>query len=417
MARQHVTLLTVLLVLMFISPAGYAQVVKDTLGIHGALILARENDPELNRLEEEVEVLKSELGPAWGIESPELFYFREGINGNSFLEQRWGVSQSFSFPLTGYYRNQRVSAEVNSAGLNIEAAALRLKAEVKQAYVELAYAVKNINLVDRRVQLSRELRDIARARLEVGESSEIDLIQADIQLSEAENDLREAERLYDNARYALFRIVGLDPDRQRYEIIFPDTLAYFNASIEQDAVMAKLEAHPEVLLSVEMVSSAEAGIKAATSSYLPDLRVDFYRQDLGNDYRFNGFEVGVSIPLWFGLNESNRVQRAKAQHRQAEWAVSERILNIKEQAEQAWHGYETSQATIRTYTRHIQERTTSLLDLTREGYRIGELELLRLLEAQRTYLNSEQRYYQALREYYIQVIQLERFLQTELIFK
>jgi outer membrane protein, heavy metal efflux system len=57
-----------------------------------------------------------------------------------------------------------------------------------------------------------------------------------------------------------------------------------------------------------------------------------------------------------------------------------------------------------------------LLELTQEGYRMGELDLLRVLESQRTYLEAEQQYYQSLKNYYLQLIELEKYLPNEIVF-
>jgi len=394
----------------------FSQSEKSVLTVKDALNFALQNNPELNRVEEQIRIQESDLGLSWGIESPELFYFKEGINGNSFSEKRYGISQSMQFPLTGYYQNRRAKSDVQRVEKLYEAELIRLRAEVKKAYTELAFSIKKIGLIERRMGLARELREIAQARLEAGESTELDLIQADIQYTQAQNDFREAEQMKNEARYALFRVIGLDPEQQKYGVSFPDTLSYFDADISQKNVLQGLEEIPEIQSFQKNVESANRGVKVAKSNYLPDLRADYYRQDFGSGFEFDGFEIGVSVPLWFGLNQSNRVKQAKAVQRQAEWTVSEATLKVKERAENAWHRYETSRNTIISYREVIQSRATNLLELTREGYRLGELELLRVLEAQRTFLSAEEKYYQSLRNYYLQLIELERYLPNELVF-
>ena len=172
----------------------FSQSEKSVLTVKDALNLALQNNPELNRVEEQIRIQESDLGLSWGIESPELFYFKEGINGNSFSEKRYGISQSMQFPLTGYYQNRRAKSDVQRVEKLYEAELIRLRAEVKKAYTELAFSIKKIGLAERRMRLARELREIAQARLEVGESTELDLIQADIQYTQAQNDFREANR-------------------------------------------------------------------------------------------------------------------------------------------------------------------------------------------------------------------------------
>jgi outer membrane protein, heavy metal efflux system len=384
--------------------------------ISDALQIAMQNNPELNRIEEQIQIQKTYTGLAWGIDSPELFYMKEGMDGHSFMEKRWGISQTLSFPLTGYYQDRTAKSEIEIAELQFEAARREIRAAVKEAYTELAYSLKQIELVNSELNLARELQEIAQIRLEVGESSELDLIQSEIQSYRAQNDLRLAEEMKDKARYALFRVIGLDPEDQQYGITFPDTLSFIDTDIVQQQVMKSLELNPEIRLVELKTESARRNIRTAKSSYLPDLRINYYRQDYGGGFEFNGFEIGVSIPVWFGFNERNKVKRAHAEARQAEWSEIESILRVKEKAENAWHSYETSRESIRIHRDFIQSRTSILLSLTQEGYRAGEMDLLRVLEAQRVYLEGIRQYYQALRNYYLQLIALELFLPNEIVF-
>jgi cobalt-zinc-cadmium efflux system outer membrane protein len=218
-------------------------------------------------------------------------------------------------------------------------------------------------------------------------------------------------------RYNLFEIIGLDEEQQTYDISFPDTLHFMNVSINQDDVLSQLQSHPQLQQISELQEAASYQTKATKSSYLPDINLKYYRQDFGNGFDFNAFEVGVSVPLWFGINQSNRVQSSKATERTVEWRFIEQQLAVKKQAEQAWHGYETARSNINRFQESIREKSLELVSMTQRGYRMGELDLLTLLEAQRTYLRTQQAYYETLRDYYLSVIELEKFMQTDIIFK
>jgi cobalt-zinc-cadmium efflux system outer membrane protein len=392
------------------------QAQESRITVRDALDIAFRNNPELNRASEQINIEKSYQGRALGIRSPEVYYYKEGISDNLFSEQSWGVSQSIAFPLTGYYQRKKVSSDIDVAEMNLNAVEIDIRASVKLAYAELAYAIKRVELIEREVELAEELRQTADARLEAGESTELDLIQAEIQLAQSQNALKEAERLKNDARYALFRLIGLNPDEQMYGVVYPDTLAYVDIQISQRQVLDEMEDHPENRVRELMVESSNREINAAKSRFLPDIRFDFYRQDFGNGYDFNGFNVGLTIPLWFGFNEGQSIQRAKAVRNQAEWSRIESDLILKESAEKAWHGYEASRQKIQAHIEVIESRSAMLLELTREGYRMGELDLLRLLEAQRTYLQGQQVFYQTLKDYYVQLIELERFLPNEIVF-
>ena len=388
----------------------------DNLSVNKALEIAYQHNPRVNQLKNRIEAQRQQQGLSWGIQNPELTYAREGIGEDSFSEQRWVINQSLDFPLTSYYRYKGEKANTSSLERELEALKLQLKANVKSAYTLLAFAIESSNLASERVDLFSSLRDAAQARADLGESSEIDAMQADLQLTEAQNNREKTYRDIMEARYNLFEMIGLDEEQQRYEISFPDTLHYVAVDINQIEILQRLQDHPQLQQISKSQLAASYQTKAARSSYLPDLNLKYYRQEFGNGFDFNGFEVGISIPLWFGINQSNRVQQSKARYRVVEWQFQEEQLSIKKQAEQAWHGYETTKSNILRFRESIQAKSKELVDMTQKGYRLGELDLLTLLEAQRTYLRTQQAYYETLRDYYLRVIELEQYLQTDIIF-
>lgn len=386
------------------------------LGIQKALEIAYQQNPRLNQLKYQIEAQKRQEALSIGLRDPELSYFREGIGQGGFAEQRWSVTQQLDFPLTSYYRYKGARAQTGSLELQLQALKLQVKADVKAAYAQLAYAIENSHLAGEQVRLFENLKNAAQARADLGETSHIDAMQADLQLREAQNNMEMAYKQIMDARYDLFQTIGLEPEDQTYDINFPDTLRYVEVNINQEVVMEKLEAHPQLQQIARKQQAASYQTRVAKSSYMPDLNVSYYRQDYGGNYDFHGFEVGISIPLWFGVNQSKRVQQAHANYKTVSWKYEENQLMLKKQAEQTWHGYETTRANIKRFRETIQSQSIELVQMTQKGYRLGELDLLTLLEAQRTYLRTQQAYYQTLRDYYLRIIELEQYLQADIIF-
>lgn len=406
-----------LTILISFQPAAPDTSDLDNLGVAKALEIAYQHNPRINQLRHQINAQRQRHPLSLGIRDPEVTYAREGIGGNTFAEQRWVVSQSLDFPLTAYYRFKSEKARTRSMELELRALKLQIKAEVKSAYTRLAYAIESSHLARESVELFKNLRDAAQARADLGESSDIDAMQADLQLAEAQNSMEKSYRDIMNARYDLFETIGLEEDQQTYEISFPDTLHYVAVKVNQDEVMERLGDHPRLKQLGRRRLAASYQTKVAKSGYLPDFSLKYYRQDFGNGFDFNAFEVGFSIPLWFGINQSNRVQQSRARANAVEWRFQEERLTIKKQAEQAWHGYETSRANIIRFRESIQDKSLELVAMTQRGYRMGELDLLTLLEAQRTYLRTQQAYYETLRDYYLRIIELEEYLQRDVIFK
>jgi cobalt-zinc-cadmium efflux system outer membrane protein len=408
--------LLVFLMFFQVSPSSSDTTDLSALSAQTALEIAYRQNPQINQLQYQVRAQEKQEVLSFGISDPEISYMREGIEGGGFTEQRWSLSQSIEFPLTGIYRNRQERSTTESLELKLQDLKNQVKSDVKTAYTQLAYALQSGNLAGERVLLFENLREAAQARADMGESSEIDAMQADLQLQEARSNQETTFKEIMNARYDLFQTIGLDPEEQTYDIGFTDTLSYMIVDIDQDEVMERLRDHPKLKQIEREVEASVYGKKLAKSTYLPDLNLSYYRQDFGSNYDFYGFEVGVSIPLWFTARQSPKVQQANAIQNATEWKYEDHRLLIKKQAEQTWHSYESAKNNIERFRENIQNKSLELVQMTQKGYSLGELDLLTLLEAQRTYLRTQETYYQTLRDYYLTVIDLERYLQTDIIF-
>lgn len=413
--RASAVLLTTL-VLVGSSVAQDVDGVGDRLGVYEAIEVAYVQSPVLNTLRAQIDAKQGQWWTGFGIHPPALTYTREGIGSGTYAEQRLAVSQAVDFPLTSYYRLKRTDTEQDALVLTLDAESARLKAAVKKAYTDLLYTQELVHLRSQEVRLADELLAAAAVRVEVGEASGLEQMKAEVQRAEAQSSLEDARRQFQNARYDLFNLVGLDPDAQRYEIVFSDTLVYIDVAIDQAQVLARIDVQPELQSAARTLDAAHLGVKQTRSSLLPALQFDIYPQDFGEGYDRFGFQVGLRLPLWVVPNYRGSLRMAKAEVQQQAWQQQAVYLDLKKRVEQAWHGYETSKQVVDRYRTIVRARSEELLARTQEGYLLGELDLLTLLDTQRTYLASELRFYDALRDYYFQLIDLERFLGEDLVF-
>jgi len=411
------TFFITLLVVFQVAPSDTNTTSLSNLSVDKALNIAYIHNPRVNQLRYRIESQRQQQGLSLHINDPVITYAREGIGKGSFAEQRWVVSQSLEFPLTSYYRFRSEQSTTKSLEDQLQALKLQLKADVKSAYTKLAYSIEYSHLARERVNLFESLKNAAQSRADLGESSAIDAMQAELQLTEAKNNMEMAYKQIMDARYNLFRTIGLEPEDQTYDISFPDTLQYLEVKIDQNTVLENLPNHPELRQVNMQQQAASFQTKIAKSSYLPNINLQYYRQDFGQGFDFNAFEIGITLPLWFATKQSNYVEQTQAQYRTISWRYTQTKLTLKKQAEQAWHGYETSRANILRFRKSIQSKSRELVNKTQRGYRLGELDLLTLLEAQRTYLRTQESYYQTLRDYYLHIIEIEKYLQTDIIFE
>ena len=404
-----------LALLLNFSFTGNAQL----LTIRDAVDQAIQNNAKINQMRSELNQKKEEWRTQTGISAPEFSYMKEGINPKAdqpFQEKRMTVSQSIDFPLTTSYRLKAIREEEKAMEFSIQEEERKVKAGVKARYIEVMYALHLQKLRDQQLKLATELYNAVFTRFETGMGNGMDLTKAELQVAESNNDIDDARRQLHQARYSLFMLMGLPPENQKYTIEFMDTLKNKDVEISQITALSVLTEQPAYQSSVKELDAAGYFLKEAKSNILPDIRFNLYKQDYGTGYNFNGFELGLSFPIWYPLEQKGRIRMNLARQEEILWKQKEIRSGVKEQIEHAWHSYEVSRTTIKRYDETIRSKAEKLQSLTLSAYRLGEVDLLNLILAQQIYLNSQQRYLSALRDYYIQLVELERFLNLELVF-
>lgn len=389
------------------------------LTIQDAVDQAIKNNAQINQMRSQLDQKKQEWRVQTGISSPEISYMKEGINPKAdqpFQEKRWTVSQSVDFPLTTSYRLKAIRQEEMAMEFDIQEEERKVKADVKSRYIEVMYALHLQKLRDQQLKLATELYNAVYSQFETGMGNGMDLTKAELQVAESNNDIDDARRQLHMARYSLFNLIGLPPENQKYTIEFMDSLKSRDVEISQITALAVLTDQPSYKSSEKELNAANYFLKEAKSNIFPDIRFNLYKQDYGTGYNFNGFDIGLSFPIWYPFEQKGRIKMNLARQDEIRWKQNEIRSGVKAQIEHAWHGYEVSRSTIKRYDETIRSKAEKLESLTLNAYRLGEVDLLNLILAQQIYLNSQQRYLSALRDFYIRLVELERFLDLELVY-
>ncbi len=389
------------------------------LSLQAAIDSAYVNNAWLNQSRAVMGMKRSEWRTLTGIEAPEISYFEEGRSSSAikpFEERRWTISQTIDFPLTTVYRLKAIKQEVQALDYQIQAQQNGVRAEVKSRYIDVLYALHLQDLSKKQKELADELYKAAYTKFETGMGNGIDLTKAELQVAEAENFQSEAERMLHIGRYSLFRLMGLEIADINYGIQFADTLSNKEVVVSQITALSLLREQPEYLAAVATYEASESKIKEARSNILPDIRFNLYKQNYGDGFKYNGFEVGLSIPIWAPFEQRGKIEMAKAQQTEIEWQQKGIEQEMKERIEHAWHGYSSSKQIIDRYNQTMSAKSARLQQLSIDAYRLGEIDLMNLVLAQQTYLENQRRYLDALHDFYLQLVQLEKYLNLELVY-
>jgi cobalt-zinc-cadmium efflux system outer membrane protein len=125
---------------------------------------------------------------------------------------------------------------------------------------------------------------------------------------------------------------------------------------------------------------------AARRGRIPDLDVAWFREK-EIDKEADGFRVGIRVPLW----NANRGQiaRAEAAASLAEAGAQRALIDAHAALERARQELDVASIQADLLDREILPAAARSLDLARFSYREGETSLLDLLDAQRTFRETQ----------------------------
>jgi len=387
------------------------------LGLQESINLAMEMNPGLNRLKNTEQEIANSWKTESGLINPEITFYQNGMGENDlYFERAVGITQNFEKPMSNIWLKKAANTELERLKFSIELYQISLKALVKSQYVEILYANYYSNLVSERIKTYSDLLEAIQVKFENGSANKLDVLNAKVRLNEAENELSKAEAHLHRQRYQLFEIIGLDPESQAYEITFADSLRTHESYISQQEVLDNLPNFPGIKIEELSIKANEEKIMSAKAKWFPSFRISYLRQDFSSGFDFNGIEIGLEIPIWGKHTISADVRVQQSLLNQNQWRFHEVELMYKRQLEDAWHSYEKAKEVLDNFHEQQSKNTRELLELSQEAYSIGQLDLIMLLDAQNLYINNQQIYLNALREYYLYLIELEKFTDYELVY-
>ena len=215
-------------------------------------------------------------------------------------------------------------------------------AEVQERYVTVQSLDAQAAVLEQRKRLIQRLLKLARARVEAGESSKLDVITLDAERVSLEVEIAQAASERREQRLALARVVGRPSGRTDWELS-PWTPAATAAGDEMQWVRAALKHRPEI--QAQRWNLAALGDEAALAGFAvldgADVGVDPERDD--------DWSVGpaISTPLPLLDWGQQRRARAEAQRVAARPRLTQTRRQVVEQVRRAVESLGAAQAALR----------------------------------------------------------------------
>ncbi len=299
-------------------------------------------------------------------------------------ETGYSVSQTIPWPGTfsaGIRAGDR-AADALRAGA--EGVRFELAAEARQAFARLAAARALLDVARGAEDDARSLRDLVTRRAELGESRESDRIKATVEWLRQQRHLATAEREAETAE-AIARALAVEP--------LPKPLAIRPIAhhplprLDQEALTAQLiERSPRLRAAQAEADRRQALLSVARRARIPDLGLTLFRQK-ELDKQATGFALGVTVPLW----NANRgeIARADAASRISSAEAGRVRIDLVTELQGQLKQLQVAGDQVSLLDRAILPAAERSVGLVRLSFEEGETSLLDLLDAQRTFRDTQ----------------------------
>ena len=335
---------------------------------------------------------------------------------NSILQDNnLNLSQTIPFPTTLVNQVRLGKEQVIGGQKNLINIQNEIVFQVKSAYEQLLYQDALRGLLFSQDSLYQDFARASSIRYKTGESNLLEKTTAETQSFEVKNqlNLNEADiKISATHLQALLKsensIYNLDLLTKR---MLPENL---------DTI--SLKNNPQLNLLRQQVIINDRIKRVERSRILPDLSIGYFAQSLTgyqnvdrvdtyfpSSKAFQGFELGLNIPLWIGPH----LARAKAAsfHEEASRKNAEYFqTTLQGSYLQALHELDKNLASLSYYESSALKNADLLITQSRKAYRGGEIGYIEYLQSLKTALSIKNNYLLSLTQYNQSIIKIEFLL-------
>jgi len=297
-----------------------------------------------------------------------------------------------------------------------------LREEVKTAFYDLILAEQRLILSDRFIALNRQLLDVTKDRLAVGDIPELEMNLVKVELARSEGARIDVEKALNQNQAKLWTLMGLPLGE------YPAIVWAIESEISMTKNLADLKqlAHgkrPDLKALEAEKSRGESDIILAQSEFIPNLTAglaikrDTTSMEIGGiEGKDTAYTIGLKLSMPIPVFDKNQagVQEARAKRNSTESRFTAATRNAEREVETAYASLLNAEKVLSLYKTNIIPQLEENLELTQEAYRLGEVGILAVIQEQKKFFEINDGYLTALHDRQAALVKLETAVATEL---
>ena len=352
--------------------------------------LALDINPAVAELDAELESLRGKLTQAGLPPNPVV-----GINGEDINENggagRYGVYFGRQVVRGDKLALSRsvVSAEIKVVEQRRKVVVRKLLTDVRQAFFNLLIVQERIKTIKQLVEISEQAVDTSKKLLKAEEIAQTSLLQAELELQNAQVFVRQAENQKLGVERQLAALIG--KAELPFDSIVGDVHSFLELEEFEISYDQLVRSSPEIAALFADVEQQRRNLCRQIAEPIPNVTWQSTLQfDIASDDIVAGFQIGMPIPT-LNRNEG-AIHQARHKIVSAERKAERKALDLRQRLAKAYQDYIDSQIQVEAFENEIIPKARKTVELISDAYREGEMPFLQWLTAQRTYSQTQLTY-------------------------
>ena len=386
-------------------------VLPEHLTMQEAMELMLRQNPLLLRDQQNPQIAKGDVIQAGRRPNPdfeivsESYPLFESSPGPFFNNQELVVRAGQTIETAGK-RGKRVRVaqqELAASESRVQDTVRQLKLELKRRYYVVVLANAQRDLAG---EILKQFDDVIRlneARFKQGELSGLEINRIRAERLRFFNDVLDADLQLKNAKTDLLEVLGVFDLNTVFDVSEPLAASSLTVDLPQLQTQA-LENRPDLRAERQRLERNRQDLQLQKAERIPNVTPFFgYKRDFGA----NTAAFGVSIPLPLFNRNQGGIARASAQIQQQQYETSRLDLSVRRDVQAAYQTLQTQADRVRALEQQYVPSARSTREIAQQSYRLGALDLIGFLDAERIYRETLRAYNLALFDYQTSIFQLE----------
>lgn len=304
------------------------------------------------------------------------------------IDRKIGITQTFEFPTVYTSQSKMLKQETILAEKSKNITQNEIVREVSETYYDMLHALQTVNLLQQQDSIYADFLHKATARYNTGESSQLEKMNAESKYQENRLQLNQAISNLANRQLEMQKLLNtgesiLPQERDLQKI--PDIVSLDIESVTTNPLIG----HYDQQLNVNT-----AQVNVEKNKLLPDIFGGYYF----TDSKTPSFQVGISVPLFFGAQRS-KIKAANIRSMQISTEKQQAMQSLQNIYALQYNEYLKAKESLTYYETTGVTQANDMVRVANASYQIGEIGYMEYIQNMQTAINIKLQYADAMNRF------------------